>query len=41
LEVDETYVGGTEANVVGRKTIKKSIVVMPLRSEDAVLAAFA
>ena len=28
VEVDETYVGGVEANVVGRKTIKKSIVVI-------------
>ena len=28
VEVDETYVGGTEANVVGRKTIKNSIVVI-------------
>ena len=28
VEVDETYVGGVEANVVGRKTIKKSIVAI-------------
>jgi len=28
VEVDETYVGGVEANVVGRKTTKKSIVVI-------------
>jgi len=28
VEVDETYVGGAEANVVGRKTIKKSIVAI-------------
>ena len=28
VEVDETYLGGTEANVVGRQTNKKSIVVI-------------
>ena len=28
VEVDETYVGDVEANVVGRKTIKKSIVAI-------------
>jgi transposase-like protein len=28
VEVDETYVGGVEANVVGRQTIKKSIVAI-------------
>ena len=28
VEVDETYVGGKEANVVGRKTIRKSIVAI-------------
>lgn len=28
VEVDETYVGGAESNVVGRKTIKKSIVAI-------------
>lgn len=28
VEVDETYVGGVEANVAGRKTIKKSIVAI-------------
>jgi len=28
VEVDETYVGGVEANVVGRKTMKKSIVAI-------------
>jgi transposase-like protein len=28
VEVDETYLGGKEANVVGRQTYKKSIVVI-------------
>lgn len=28
VEVDETYVGGAESNVVGRKTLKKSIVAI-------------
>lgn len=28
VEVDETYIGGAETNVVGRKTIKKSIVAI-------------
>jgi len=28
VEVDETYIGGVEADVVGRKTIKKSIVAI-------------
>lgn len=28
VEVDETYIGGAEANVVGRMTIKKSIVAI-------------
>lgn len=28
VEVDETYAGGAEFNVVGRKTIKKSIVAI-------------
>ena len=28
VEVDETYVGGVEANVAGRQTIKKSIVAI-------------
>jgi len=28
VEVDETYVGGAEAGVVGRKTLKKSIVAV-------------
>ena len=30
VEVDETYVGGVEADVAGRKTIKKSIVAIAL-----------